>query len=305
MRAVPDFQLLERFSEGATADLFWAQARGSSERVVMEVLRPELVEDPDALQRFLMEAEFRRSLNHPNLARRVGRGHLVGGEPYVVSEPVTGESLRRVLDTQGSLAPLDVVRLVRPLCDAVAYLHQAGLTHGNLSPDSIFLSGGLKASQPKLLDSGLALLRIGSRVPLPARHRLVRAEYLSPERIQGQRATPASDIYALGIILFEALLGSPPFTHEDPERVKTLHLRAMPPPLPAHAKLMSGIVHRCLAKDPADRFANVMELKESFARPATAKPRTSLTAVPLSLSAATPPAPCAARARFPPALAPA
>ncbi|MFN0062717.1 MAG: protein kinase domain-containing protein [Myxococcaceae bacterium] len=291
-RAVQDLQLIEKFADGASADLFFAQWRSSGERCVVELVRTEVAQSPQALERFQAETEFRRSLVHPHLARRISLGSIPGGSPYVVSEALSGPTLRECL-LAGPMSTIDVVRLAKPLCDALMYLHEAGFTHGNVCPEQVVMVGGLKAFQPKLLDSGLALLRTGVRRDRPTKP-FVRAEYLSPERAQGQRARMPSDIYGLGVLLFECLTGMPPFTDEDASEVRRLHIEGNLPPLPESAQLMGPILTRCLAKNVDQRFLNAAELRESFSRPKGTPPRTprpAAGAMAGALSRVTPPSP--------------
>ena len=122
-----------------------------------------------------------------------------------------------------------LARVLVELCQVVDYLHDQGHTHGSLSPEYIFFDA--PQLRPMLLDSTLALFRFEGSAPSLGSRILVRPEYLSPERIQGQRADALADIYALGVILFELVTGTPPFAAKDPGMVRQKHLRETPPSL--------------------------------------------------------------------------
>ena len=209
-----NYEVVQKIAEGAAADVFLARAKDSAEQVIVEVMRRELQADAGVVNRFLAEAKLRQALAHPNVTRRVGGGRTKDGRPFFVTEPLTGESLRTCLQSRGPLPLRELLRLMPPLCDAVQYLHQRGMVHGNLKPANIFLCGGLRSFTPKLFDSGLALFRTGRALTnKPAS--LVEPEYMAPERIGGQRANLLSDIYSLGLLMFEVATGGPPFLGKE------------------------------------------------------------------------------------------
>jgi len=257
-------RVLEKLSDGAAADLYLAQRHSTREQVVLEVLRPEHVQDAEVRERFMAEIALRKSWNHPHLARRLQTGESHNGRVYVVSEPLSGHTLRKVIGPDKPLSPQDFIRLMLPLCEAVSFLHDHHTAHGNLSPDSVFLPGGLAAFHPKLLDSGLSLLRVWS--PGIADRILVRPEYLAPERIQGQRFNARSDIYSLGILMFEMLTGTPPFTDADIRTTRRRHLNDSAPPLPRELESFTPVLERCIAKDPSQRFESALALKDALGK---------------------------------------
>ncbi len=261
---VQPFRLVQKLSEGATADVFLARLTGQGANVLVEVLRNEVGKDVAVVDRFLEEARVHQSLDHPHVARRVGAGRTGDGLPYFVSQPFTGESLRAYLEHHRSLSSHQVIRLMLPLCDAVSYLHQRGLVHGNIKPATVFLAGGIEANNPLLFDSGLSLFRSGK--PPTGEHRrvMVEPEYLSPERVQGHRATLLSDVYGLGILLYELLTGDPPFRAKFARDTKALHLRAPVPELPVELDPLAAVIRKCLAKDLVDRYPDAGSLKAAL-----------------------------------------
>lgn len=253
-----DFQLLRRISEGAAAEVLLVRGRDDAQPSVLEVMRPEVARDVRATEKFLNEIRVRRSLSHPNLARRAFAGRLPDGRPYLKSEPLEGQTLKGFIYTRGALAPIDLLQLAIPLCEAVEHLHAEGFVHGNLQPSTVFLNGALGFFTPKLFDFGLALLRTGSARGSAT---LVEPEYLAPERVQGHRGSFASDIYSMGVLLYEAAAGFPPFTSGAAEHTRQLQLKSPVPPLPSTARPLMPVVRRCMEKSPEDRYPTVAALR--------------------------------------------
>ncbi|MGA9526329.1 MAG: serine/threonine-protein kinase, partial [Myxococcaceae bacterium] len=258
------FEVLRKLSDGASAEMFLARHEQAKGHVIVEVIRPELFRDPELTLRFLDAAKARKELLHPNVARLVAEGTADDGRPYLVTETVGG-SFKELLQTRGPLDVENAIKMAIPLCDALQYLHQRGLVHGNINSSTVYVGLEGSTSRPKLIDYGLALLRPGRTLPRPPGRVLVPPEYLSPERVRGQRATTASDIYAMGVLLYEALTGAPPFTADDSLVVRRLHLEAPPPPLPETCNVLADVMKHCLAKAPADRYPNVFALRDALA----------------------------------------
>jgi serine/threonine-protein kinase len=219
--------------------------------VAVKVLSPPYAADPGFVARFEREARHVAGLSHPRVVTVFDCG-VDGTTPFIVMELAAGRTLRQVLDEAGPLPPGEAAGIAAAVCEALAAAHAAGLVHRDIKPANIVLSGG----QVKVLDFGIA------RPADPAAATrtqavLGTAAYLSPEQASGGRAGPASDLYALGCVLFEMLTGAPPFTgdsavgvayrqvHEDPGPPS-----ARRPGLPAR---LDDITARLLAKDPAGR----------------------------------------------------
>jgi serine/threonine protein kinase len=182
----------------------------------------------------------------------------------VVTEPVEGESLSVTLWSHGSLQVRELIQIVLPLCDALEYLHRSNVVHGNVKPENIYLSGGLKAFNPKLLDYGLALFR-GTNSIAAAQGGLADPRYLAPECLVGQPPTPRSDLYSLGVLMYEALSGFPPFAGASAEEIVAKQASAPPPPLLVGCEGLARIISSCLSCDPRKRYASAAELKAELA----------------------------------------
>jgi serine/threonine-protein kinase len=262
---VLDFEVLKKLADGSAAEAFLARQQGSEKRVILEILRPEVKSDPELTSRFLHEAKALQTLDHPNLIRRAATARTSDGRLFSVSEPVEGESLSATLWSCGSLEVKDVIQLAIPLCDALEYLHRCGCVHGGVKPDLVYLSAEPRAYKPKLLDYRLALFqdgetrRVGDAIFQP--------EYYSPEWIGGQAVDERSDIYGMGILIYEALTGFPPFTGADAHEVSRKQ-RTEPLSLPASCERLGTVLRRCLHPDRHERFASALELKQALAREA-------------------------------------
>ena len=264
-RPMSGFLLLRKHAEGSAADVYLAANEETQERVLLQVMRPGLVRDDVAYGRFVDQVRRRTSLSHPGLLRLAGSRCRADGAVMAVTEPVSGVDLGEWMRTHGTLTPQQVFTLVGPLCEALDYLHRRGVVHGNVSPGWIFVEGTPEAPVARLLESGLALLRVGGLALPPSPHVMVSTDHLAPERIKGARATSSSDLYGIGCVMFELLTGAPPFRRRDTDSTRRAHLDAPVPPLPGAAEVLWPVISRCLEKDPVHRFADALQLREALA----------------------------------------
>lgn len=254
------YQVIRKLAEGAVAEIYLAKTAGSDDQLVLKVLRPELTSDESIVGRFLDEARLCQSLRHPNIVRYLGAGKLSDGRVYLLTEYLEGEDLGSRIRRGGPLTAEEVIRLLMPVCAALHYVHQRGIVHRDLKPDNLFLSGGLDANTPKLLDFGLALFTGTKSARTATGVILATPEYTPPECINGKKADARSDIYALGVLMFQSLTGSPPFVAGNYTELLLKHLNEQPPSLPDTCARLAPIIKRCLAKDPADRYDTAEEL---------------------------------------------
>ena len=264
-RIVLDYEVLKKLAESSAAEAFLVRQKSSEERVILELLRPEVKSDSELSAQFLRQAEALQALDHPNLIRRAATGRTSDGRLFAVTEPVAGESLSAMLWSRGSLEVKEVIRLAIPLCDALDYLHRSGRVHGGVKPDLVYLSPQPQSAHPKLLDYRLALFQDGQTRRVG--NAIFQPEYQSPESNSGQDIDERSDIYGMGILIYEALTGFPPFTGADPYEVSRKQ-RTAPLSLPTSCERLSAILQRCLHHDRQGRFATALELKNALAREA-------------------------------------
>ncbi|MBL8949150.1 MAG: serine/threonine protein kinase, partial [Myxococcaceae bacterium] len=219
-------------------------------KLVWKVLRPEAATDPEALGRFIDEAGLVQGLMHPNLVRSLGAGRMPDGAYYLATELLEGETLKERLARAGVLTPDELVRLMGPVCDALHYVHGRQVFHRDLRPEKIFIT---KDGTPRVLDFGLAHFGGTRSVTTSPGVLLTRPQYTPPECIMGHRSDPLGDVYALGVTMYEALTGRPPFDGPDGE-VLSQQLTGTVPLLPPIAAHLQPIIDRCLAKEPSRRF---------------------------------------------------
>lgn len=256
------FTLVRKVADGALTEVFLGR-NPAGQKVGIKVLRYELVTNAEAVGRCLDEAEACRGFDHPNLIRVFDVGKLGDGRVFLVTEFLEGEDLGSHLRLKGTLTPTDLVRIAVPISRALAYAHKNRVIHRDLKPENIFLVGGLSEYQPKIIDFGLAHFR-GNKSVKTAGVLLATPEYAAPECIQGQPAGPPSDLYALGCVMTEALSGSPPFVATSYGDLLLKHLNE-PPPSPRNAPdTLAQVIRKCLAKRPADRFQNAMDLANAL-----------------------------------------
>ena len=253
------FEVLKKLADGCAAEAFLARQQDGAQRVVVEILRPDL--PAELSKHFVQEAKALLSLAHPGLIRRAHLGQTADKRPFMVSEPLEGETLTATLASHGSLEPQDVVRLAIPLCEALEYMHRAGKVHGAVSADNVYLPGGLASYCPKLVDLRLALLWGDSTDLLAGATQ--KLEHLSPESLAHQPVDARTDIYAMGILLYEALTGFPPFAGATPQEVLSKQ-RSGIPPLPASCAGLARIIHRCLRLEPSERYPTALELAQEL-----------------------------------------
>jgi serine/threonine-protein kinase len=240
--------------QGATGIVVRAVRHGSEEPVALKVLRSELTGDELYTRRFEHEARAAGEVVHPHLAPVVDSGTL-GGRHYLAMRYVPGGSLADRLAARGPLPLADVLRLAAEVAAALDALHRCGLVHRDVKPANILFDGGGSAV---LTDFGLAKGRAYTVLTRPGQV-LGTVECLAPEVIRGEGASPASDVYGLGCVVFSCLAGRPPFTGSSALEVSVGHLGLEPPdPCAGRDDLpeaLAAAVLTALAKAPAARPA--------------------------------------------------
>jgi serine/threonine protein kinase len=233
--------------------------------VALKVVTTELSQDDVFLRRFRREVKAAQKIEHPNVVPVLDDG-VEGGLPYLVQRLIPGGSLADRVQA-GPLSLDDAVRLLAGAAAGIDALHGAGLVHRDIKPANILLDG----DTPYVSDFGLAKDSQASNLTRPGQA-LGSLDYMSPEQIRGEDVSPATDIYALGCVMFELLMGTPPFGGRPSMRVLFAHLQEPPPDLttvrrdvqPATARAIS----RALEKEPEDRPSTATEYVTGIARAA-------------------------------------
>jgi serine/threonine-protein kinase len=240
--------------EGGDALVYRAADRHLRRTVAVKFLRPELRSDPTFVARFEREARSAGSLNHPHIVPVFDYGEALGTY-FLVMEYVAGGDLRDRLQ-YGSLAVPTAVRVATEVAQALGAAHALGIVHRDVKPANVLLT---EDGHAKVTDFGIAKMLAVPQLTATAAI-IGTPHYLAPEQATGDTVTPATDVYSLGVVLYELLAGRRPFEGESFIRVAMQHLNAPPPPLaelnPAVPSSLAAIVARALAKDPAARFAD-------------------------------------------------
>jgi serine/threonine protein kinase len=264
------YRLVALIGEGGMAAVYRAVDTRLGRDVAVKVLHPEYARDQPFLQRFQQEAEFAASLGaHPNIVAiyDIGQDDALH---YIVMELVEGRDLKDVIRQR---APLDVPEafgIARQVASALAFAHQRGLVHRDVKPQNIMVTD---AGNAKVTDFGIARSLSASQL---TRTGMVigTAHYFAPEQAQGKPAAPSSDIYSLGVVLYEMLTGHLPFEADTPIGVAMQHLHSDPPPPwdynPALSTRAGAVALRALEKDPERRYRDATEFASALSEGAVA-----------------------------------
>jgi serine/threonine-protein kinase len=239
--------------------------------VAVKILHPKLAVRRDLVSRFRREARAMSHLTHPNTVRVFLYGQLDDGSLYIVMEFLEGKNLAQVVRAEGPMDPKRAVGAVIQACGALEEAHRQGIIHRDLKPENIFLTrpGGIE-DFAKVLDFGLAKvtqreMRPGSLILTQEGMVFGTPEFMSPEQAQGRTLDPRSDIYSLGIILYELVTGKLPFDAKVPMEFINLHVSAPPIPLSercpgkAFPPDLQRVLDRSLEKDPENRYQTAAE----------------------------------------------
>jgi eukaryotic-like serine/threonine-protein kinase len=265
------YEVMELVAQGAMATVYRVRHRVLGRSFALKALRPELCQDPELVSRFTREARALASLNHPNIVRINDFGTLPSGEPYFVMEYLDGVCLDALIRQEAPLEVAIVLEIASGATEALLAAHRRGIIHRDLKPANVHVtrteSGALSV---KVLDFGLARVLGQSRLTRP---NMVcgSPEYMSPEQATGREAGVPSDIYSLGVVLYEMLTGRLPFESDSYVGLVYQHVYAPPMSLSrvlpelTDLHLVDGLVMRCLEKAPKDRFVSMEQFSHELA----------------------------------------
>jgi DNA-binding winged helix-turn-helix (wHTH) protein/tetratricopeptide (TPR) repeat protein len=257
---IAHYEILELLGAGAMGEVYKARDQRLGRIVALKFLPAELARDPSARRRFLHEAQAVAQLDHPNVATIYEVGESEGGRAYLALAFYEGETLQRKLE-RGPLPLAEAVGIARQIAQGLGAAHQRQIVHRDVKPANIAV---LPDGTVKLLDFGLAkmigatsLTRLGASPGTPA--------YKSPEQTRGEKVDRRSDLWALGVVLYEMLAGRQPFRGEYEQAVIYSILNETQKPLgPELPPELSEVIDRALKRDPAERYGSAEELKEDL-----------------------------------------
>ena len=258
-RLADRYSIEDRVAAGGMGAVFRATDDRLGRSVAIKILKEELADDERFVERFRREARAAAALTHPNVANVFDYGED-DGRPFIVMELVEGRDLSRVLREEGPIEPERARGVAAGVCGALAHAHAAGLVHRDIKPGNIMLTDG---DQVKVTDFGIARA-VGESTLTATGNVMGTAHYISPEQAAGSAVGPASDIYSLGIVLYEMLTGAVPFTGDSPISIAMRHVSdPVPPPSELAADVpgdLDDAVARATQKDPDDRYRSADEM---------------------------------------------
>jgi serine/threonine-protein kinase len=266
------YEILSPLGRGGMGAVYRAHDRVLDETVALKVLRGDVASAPEMPKRFRSEIKLARRVAHPNVCRIYEYGED-GPRQYISMELVEGTNLKEVLKRRGALPPAEACGLAAQVADGLEAIHRVGIVHRDLKTLNVMIDAHGAA---KVMDFGIAKKVGGEGTPAASGSYVVGSpEYMSPEQARGQPVDFRSDVYALGIIVFELFTGRVPFRGDTPVATLLMHLET-PPPLdgPAAAAIPLSarpVLRKALAKDPAERYGSAREMADAL-RAASAPP---------------------------------
>src|SRR4051794_6593422 len=260
------YRVVRKLGTGGMANVYLAEDQELGRSVAIKMLDERHSQDEQFVERFRREAKNAAGLSHPNIVSIYDRGQAEGTY-YIAMEYLEGRTLKELLITRGPTPMTVAIDYARQILSALGFAHRHGIVHRDIKPHNVVVGPD---GRLKVTDFGIA--RSGTSQMTETGSIIGTAQYLSPEQAKGAPVTPASDIYSVGIVLYEMLTGTVPFTGDTPLEIAMKHLSTtpMPPSEKRHdvPHELDSIVLRALAKDPDDRYQSSEEMDADLARAA-------------------------------------
>ena len=258
------YALVQSLGIGGMGEVYLAHDEILDRDVALKVLRKQYAGDDEFAERFRREALSAASLSHPNIVQVYNKGETADGTSYIVMEYVSGGTLQEQIEETGPFEASEAAALAAQIAEALGAAHERGVIHRDIKPQNILLgsSGDLKVT-----DFGIARAAVSGSATNAV---FGTAGYISPEQAMGEPVTPASDLYSLGVILYEMLTGELPYTADNPIAVCMKHVtEPLRPPRELNSAIpeeIDALVVKLLAKDPAERYGSAAELLADLER---------------------------------------
>jgi serine/threonine-protein kinase len=247
------------------AEVYLAHDRILGRDLALKVLKEGYAEDAGFVARFRREAVSAASLNHPYVVQVYDQGRAENGRLYIAMEYVPGGNLEDLILGRGALDPAEAARLASQVAEALGAAHERGIVHRDVKPQNVLLG---EAREAKVTDFGIALAASSTSTTSGTNRVFGTASYMSPEQAMGERVGPESDLYSLGVVLYEMLTGTVPFEAEGALATALKHVTDQPiPPRerdPSVPEAMDALVMGLLSKNPEDRLGSAFELAEDL-----------------------------------------
>src|SRR6202795_3678318 len=258
------YQILRKLGAGGMANVYLAEDQELGRRVAIKILNDRHANDEQFVERFRREAKNAAALSHPNIVSIYDRGEAEGTY-YIAMEYLDGRSLKELIMSRGDPPIAVVVEYTRQILDALRFAHRHGIVHRDIKPHNVLVDG---EGRVKVTDFGIA--RAGVSQMTEAGSIVGTAQYLSPEQAKGAPVDQTSDLYSVGVVLYELLTGEVPFSGDTPVEIAMKHLSTVPdPPSAKRADVpreIDMVVMRALGKDPSERYQSAEEMDADLRR---------------------------------------
>jgi serine/threonine-protein kinase len=260
------FEILRLLGRGAMADVYSVMDRTSGAPFAMKILRRSMTSDAAMVKRFQREARVQQMLDHPNIVKVYGSGMTGSSQPYLVMQLLEGRSLRNVTKGEGRVTVIRAASYIWQALQGLQSAHAQGVMHRDLKPANLMLEPSVgPVEKVMLIDFGFAFLDGGTKITQKGEV-VGSLSYIAPERLRGQTTDERADLYSLGIVLYELLIGRRPFVEKNDYQLIAAHVEKQPMPLRIAAPdaniplALDMLVMKVLSKDPGKRHQTAAEM---------------------------------------------
>jgi serine/threonine protein kinase/tetratricopeptide (TPR) repeat protein len=259
------YQIIEELGKGGMGRVYKVYDTKIKEKVALKLIKPEIASDRETVERFANEIKLARRIRQKNICGMYDLGEAEGAH-FITMEFVAGEDLKSMIRMSGELSPATAIHLASEICQGLVEAHRLGVIHRDLKPQNIMID---REGNPRIMDFGIARSLRGRGITGPG-VMIGTPEYMSPEQVEGKEADARSDIYSLGIMLYEMLTGRVPFEGDTPFAVALKQESELPrDPRELNARIpedLSGLILKCLEKEKERRYSGASEVLDELSR---------------------------------------